>query len=323
MKAFVFSEYGLPDVLHLQEVDQPAPKENEVLIKMMAVSINASDWEFLTGRPLYIRLWGLFKPKYHILGSDIAGIVADVGRNVTKFKPGDAVFGDIFEQWGGLAEYVCAPADKLLGKPDAMTFVQAAALPQASTVAMQGLRDAGKIMAGQKVLINGAGGGAGSYAIQLAKYFGAEVTGVDSSAKQEIMRTLGADYVVDFQQADFTQSGRQYDLILDLAASHSIFDYKRSLAPNGRYVMVGGTLAHLFGTLIIGSMLSLTGSRQLGILAHQPNKNLADIVALVENGQITPAVDCCFPLEETRAAFHHFGSGQVKGKMVITIGEFS
>lgn len=319
MKAIVYTEYGSPDVLQLKEVDQPTPGEHEILIKVQAASLNASDYEFLTGSPLYTRMWGLLKPKNQILGSDIAGTVEAVGNKITQFQPGDAVLGDVFEHWGGLAEYVCAPEKALMLKPEHMTFEQAAAIPQASLVALQGLRDKGKIQEGQNVLINGAGGGSGSFAIQLAKLFGATVTGVDSAEKFDLMRSLGADHVIDYAQEDFTQSGQQYDLILDLVASHSVFDYKRALAPKGTYLMVGGTLAHLFQMLILGSLISMFGARKMGVLGAKPNKDMAYITTLIESGKITPVIDKVYPLRSTPEAFRYLGSGNAKGKVVISM----
>jgi NADPH:quinone reductase-like Zn-dependent oxidoreductase len=240
MKAIVYTKYGLPDVLQLKEVEKPIPKDDEVLIKVHAASLNSSDWEFLTGKPPYIRLWGLLKPKYKILGSDIAGRVEAVGKNVKQFEPGDEVFGDIMYRWGGFAEYVCASEDALMLKPESMTFEEVAAVPQAATLALQGLRYKGQIQPGQRVLINGAGGSAGTFAVQLAKYFGAEVTGVDSTRKLDMMRSIGADQVIDYTQEDFTQNGQRYDLILDFKAYRSIFDCKRALSPKGIYVMTAG-----------------------------------------------------------------------------------
>jgi NADPH:quinone reductase-like Zn-dependent oxidoreductase len=319
MKAIVYIKYGSPEVLELKEVEKPVPKDNEVLIKVQAVSVNASDWEFLRGSPLYTRMWGLFKPKYRILGSDIAGRVEAVGRNVTKFQPGDAVFGDILEYWGGFAEYVCAPEKVLMLKPDSMTFQEAAALPQASLTALQGLRDKGRIQPGQKVLINGAGGGAGSFAIQIAKFFGAEVTGVDSTRKLDMMASIGADQVIDYTQKDFTKNGQQYDLILDFVASHSIFDYQRALTFGGRYIMVGGSLKYIFQTLFLGSLISITGTKKMGILGAKPNQDLAFIVQLIESGNVVPVIDREYPLSEVPKAMGYLGEGQARGKVVITL----
>jgi NADPH:quinone reductase-like Zn-dependent oxidoreductase len=319
MKAVVYQKYGSPDVLELKEVEKPTPKDNEVLIKVHAVSVNASDGEFLRGLPLYTRIWGLLKPKYKILGSDIAGRVEAVGRNVTQFQQGDAVFGDLLECWGGFAEYVCAPENALILKPASMTFEEAAAVPQAAGVALQGLRDKGQIQPGQKVLINGAGGGAGSFAVQIAKLFGAEVTGVDSTRKLDMMRSIGADQVIDYTQEDFTQNGQRYDLILDLVAYHSIFDYKRALSPKGVYVMVGGSMAHIFQTLFFGSWISMTGRKKMGILGAKPNMDLAFIIELIESGKVIPVIDRQYPLSEVPEALRYLGEGHAKGKVVITV----
>ncbi|MCP4601170.1 MAG: NAD(P)-dependent alcohol dehydrogenase [Proteobacteria bacterium] len=319
MKAIVYQKYGSPDVLELKEVEKPTPKDNDVLIKVHAASLNASDWEFLRGSPLYTRIWGLLKPKYKILGSDIAGRVEAVGRNVTRFQKGDAVFGDIFECWGGFAEYVCAPESSLILKPDSITFDEAAAIPQAANVAVQGLRYKGQIQPGQKVLINGAGGGSGSFAVQIAKLFGAEVTGVDNTGKLDMMRSIGAGQIIDYTQEDFTQNEQRYDLILDLVASHSIFDYKRALTPRGVYVIVGGSLAYIFQTLFLGSLISMTGTKKFGILAVKPNKDLAFIIELIESGKVVPIIDKRYSLSEVPEALRYLGEGHARGKVVITL----
>jgi len=321
MKAVVYREYGSPKTLELKELDKPTLKENEVLVKTHAVSLNASDWEFLTGSPLYTRFGGLFKPKVQVLGSDIAGRVEAIGNKVTQFQPGDAVFGDLLDFWGGFAEYVKAPADRLMIKPVDMPFEEAAALPQAACVALQGLRDKGLIQSGQKVLINGAGGGAGSFAIQIAKLFGTEVTGVDSTQKLEVMRTLGANHTIDYTQEDFTQNGLCYDLILDLVASHSIYAYKRSLSPQGRYVMVGGSIPHILQTLVMGSWISLTGDKKMGILGAKANKDLGSILEFIESGKIRPIIDKQYPLAQVPDALQYLGDGHAKGKVVIKLIE--
>jgi NADPH:quinone reductase-like Zn-dependent oxidoreductase len=321
MKAIVYAEYGLPEVLQMKDIEKPVPRDDEVLIKIQAVSLNASDWEFLTGKPLYTRIWGLWRPKNQILGSDIAGTVETVGKNVGKFQPEDAVFGDIFEKWGGLAEYVCAPESMLTVIPPGFTFEQAAAIPQAALIALQGLRNKGDLQPGQKVLINGAGGGAGSFAVQLAKHFGAEVTGVDSTIKLEMIRSIGADEVIDYTRDDFTKKGRQYDLILDFVASHSIFDYKRSLASKGKYIMVGGAIPHIFNTLLIGSLISLFSANQMSILGAKPNEGLDDIIRLIESGKVVPVIDRQYPLHQAAEAFRYLGEGKAKGKVVISLRE--
>lgn len=319
MKAVVYTKYGYPDVLQLEEVDKPKPAQNEVLIKIYAVSLNSFDWEFLIGSPLYTRVWGLHKPHIHILGSDVAGTVETIGENVTKFKIGDEVFGDLFEHWGGFAEYVCVPEKMLTIKPASISFEEAAAVPQSSLVALQGLRDIGEIQSEQKVLINGAGGGAGSYAIQIAKFYGAEVTGVDSTQKLDLMRSIGADYAIDYTKYDFTKNGQQYNLILDLVASHSIFDYKRALTECGKYVMVGGSLSYILKTLFFASMVSMSGSKKMSILAHKPNKDIEFIINLIESHKVKPVIDRRYTLEEVPDALKYLGEGSAMGKIVITI----
>ena len=319
MKAIVCTKYGPPEILQLKEVEKPTPKDNEVLIRVHAASVNASDWEFLKGKPLYTRMWGLLKPKNQILGSDIAGRVEAVGGKVKRFRLDDAVFGDILERWGGFAEYVCAPEDALMLKPASMSFEEAAAVPQAAVVALQGLHDKGKIQRGQKVLINGAGGGGGSFAVQLAKLSGAEVTGVDNMEKLDMMRSMGADFVIDYIQEDFTQNGKLYDLILDFVASHSIFDYKRALTSSGMYVLVGGSMTHIFQTLFLGLLISITGTKKMGILGAKPNKGLALMIELIESGKVVPVIDKRYPLSEVPKALRYLGEGHAKGKVVITM----
>ncbi|MCH8089835.1 MAG: NAD(P)-dependent alcohol dehydrogenase, partial [Chloroflexi bacterium] len=252
MKAIVYHKYGLPDVLGFEEVEKPTPRDDEVLVKVHAASINSWDWDLLRGRPV-VRMWGLFKPKYTIPGSDIAGRVEAVGRKVKQFQPGDEVYGDLSGcGWGGFAEYVCGRENALALKSTSMTFEEAAAVPQAGLLALQGLRDKIEIRPGHKVLMNGAGGGVGTFAIQIAKNLGAEVTGVDSARKFDMIRSLGADHVIDFAIEDFTKNGQQYDLILDVVASRSMFDYKRALSPHGTYVMIGGSGARILQVMLLG-----------------------------------------------------------------------
>jgi NADPH:quinone reductase-like Zn-dependent oxidoreductase len=314
MKAIVYENYGGPDVLELREVERPTPEDDEVLVKVRAASLNASDWELLRGAPLYARLWGLLKPKYKILGSDIAGRVEAVGRNVTQFHPGDEAFGDVFGSWGGFAEYVCAREDALLLKPTNMTFEEVAALPQAGVVALQGLRDKGQIQSGQNVLINGAGGGAGSFAVQIAKLYGAAVTGIDNTSKLDMMRSIGADHVIDYTQEDFAKTGQRYDLILDFVAYRSIFDYQRALRPNGIYVMVGGSMFRIFQTLFLGPLIGTFGTKKLGILAHKQNKkDIAHMIELCGVGQVVPVIDRRYPLSEVPAAICYLGEGHARG----------
>jgi NADPH:quinone reductase-like Zn-dependent oxidoreductase len=320
MKAIVYHNYGSPDVLKLEEVKKPAPTEDEVLIKIHAVSVNRSDWERLIGKPLYARFGGLLKPREHILGSDIAGRVEMVGRNNQQFQPGDEVFGELEGYCGGFAEYVCARGNILARKPAGMTFEEAAAIPQAGVIALQGIREQGQVQPGQKVLINGAGGGAGIFAIQLAKLYGAEVTGVDNTGKLDFMRSLGADHVIDYTRDDFTKIGKQYDLILDLIAYHSIFTYQRALKPNGTYFMVGGSAATIFQLLLIGPWFRRNKGKNLQLLGVQRNrKSLVAITELCEAGRIVPFIDKRYALSEVPEALQYLGEGRAKGKVVITL----
>ncbi|MGB2762782.1 MAG: NAD(P)-dependent alcohol dehydrogenase [Candidatus Aminicenantaceae bacterium] len=321
MKAVVYQKYGSPDVLELKEVEKPTPKDNEVLIKVHAASVNDWDWGLLRGKPFMNRLFfGLLKPKIKTIGGDIAGRIEAVGRNVKKFQPGDEVFGDLSGcGFGGFAEYVCARENALVLKPASMTFEEVAAVPQAAVLALQGLRDKRQIQPGQKVLINGAGGGAGTFAVQIAKSLGAEVTGVDSTSKLDMMRSIGADQVIDFTQEDFTKNEQRYDLILDFAAHHSIFDYKRALSPKGIYIMVGGSSARIFQTIFLGPLISMTGSKKMGILAHKPNKGLDFMKEFFEAGKVVPVIDRRYPLSEVPEALRYFGEGHARGKVVITV----
>ena len=262
MKAIVYTKYGPPEVLQLKEVAKPTPNDDEALIKVQAVSVNRSDWEGLRGKPLYARIGGLLRPRHHILGSDIAGRVEMAGRNIRRFQPGDEVFGDILPRMGGFAEYVCARESALALKPASMTFEEVAAIPQAAVIALQGIRDKGQVQPGQKVLINGAGGGAGTFAVQLAKLYGAEVTGVDNTGKLDFMRSLGADHVIDHTREDFTNNGKQYDLILDIVAHRSVFAYKRALRSNGSYFLTGGSVATIFQILLLGPWISRSRVRR-------------------------------------------------------------
>jgi NADPH:quinone reductase-like Zn-dependent oxidoreductase len=322
MKAIVYEKYGSPDVLQLREVVKPAPEDNEVLVEVHAASVNDWDWGLLRGKPFVNRLVvsGLLKPKIKILGGDIAGRVEAVGRNVKQFQPGDEVFGDLCGcGFGAFAEFVCARENALVLKPASMTFEEAAAVPQGAVLALQGLRDKGQIQPGQKVLINGAGGGAGTFAVQIAKSFGSEVTGVDSTRKLDIMRSIGADHVIDYTQEDFTKTGHRYDMILDFAGYHSIVDYNRALSPKGIYVMVGGSAATLLQTLFLGPLISMTTSKKIGILAHKPNKDLAFMKELFEAGKVKPVIDKRYPLSEVPEALRYFGKGHNRGKVVITV----
>jgi NADPH:quinone reductase-like Zn-dependent oxidoreductase len=320
MKAVVYTKYGSPDVLQLKEVEKPTPTDDEILIKVQAVSVNRSDWEGLIGKPLYARIGGLLKPSRPILGSDIAGRVEMAGKDNSQFQPGDEVFGEMGDYHGGFAEYVCTRGKAWALKSAGMTFEQAAAIPQAGVIALQGLRDKGQVQPGQSVLINGAGGGAGSFAVQLAKYYGAEVTGVDNTGKLDFMRSLGANHVIDYTREDFTKNGKQYDLILDLVAQRSVFAYPRALRPNGSYFAVGGSVATFFQILLLGPWIRRTTSRKIRILAVQRNrKDLVSIAELCEAGKIVPVIDRRYPLSEVPEALRYLGEGRVKGKIVITV----
>lgn len=320
MKAIVYTKYGSPEVLQLKELAKPTPKDDEVLIKVQAVSVNRSDWEGLSGKPLYARLGGLLKPRHHILGSDIAGRVEMAGRHIRRFRPGDEVFGDILPRLGGFAEYVCARESALAPKPASMTFEEAAAIPQAAVIALQGTRDKGKIQPGQKVLITGAGGGAGTFAVQLAKLYGAEVTGVDNTGKLDFMRSLGADHVIDYTREDFTKNGKQYDLILDIVAHRSVFAYKRALGSRGSYFLTGGSVTTIFQVLLLGPWIRGITGKKMRILAVQPNlKDLVYVTELYEAGKVVPVIDRRYPLSEIPEALRYLGEGRTKGKVVITV----
>jgi NADPH:quinone reductase-like Zn-dependent oxidoreductase len=320
MKAIVYRNYGSPDVLKLEEVEKPTPTDDQILIKIQAVSINGSDREALIGRPLYVRIGGLLKPGHPILGSDIAGRVEVVGKDNTEFKPGDEVFGELPGYHGGFAEYACTRGRTLTLKPASMTFEEAAAIPQAGVIALQGIRETGQVQPGQKVLINGAGGSAGSFAVQLAKLHGAEVTGVDNTGKLGFMRSLGADHVIDYTREDFTKNKNQYDLILDLIAHRSVFAYTRALIPNGSCFFVGGSVAVLFQILLLGPWIRRTTGRNLRLLAVPQNrKDLISITQLCEAGKVVPVIDRRYPLSEAPEALRYVGEGRAKGKVVITL----
>ena len=323
MKAIVFTEYGSPDSLQLKDVSKPVPNSNEVLVKVHASSINSWDWEFQSGSSWITRLSaGLLKPKptKQILGSDVAGTVEAVGKGVTRFKQGDELFGDLWDSWGGFAEYASADENTFERKPNNVTFEQAAAVPQAGVLALQGLRTTGKIQPGQKVLINGAGGGVGTFAIQIAKYIGTEVTGVDATDKLDLVRSLGADHVIDYTQEDFCKNGQQYDLILDVHTYRSMFDYKRALTPTGTYAIVGGSSLRVDQALLLRLWALITRDTQkLRLVMEGPNKGLADLAELLETGNVVPVVDRVYPLSEVPDALRYFVEGHHKGKIVISI----
>jgi NADPH:quinone reductase-like Zn-dependent oxidoreductase len=321
MKAVVFNKYGTPEVLKLKEIKKPVPKDNEVLVAVYAASINDWDWQILQGIPFVNRLEaGIFKPsKVQILGSDIAGRIEAVGKEVKHFQPGDEVYGDLSGKWGGFAEYVCALEKQLTKKPAGMTFEQAAAIPQAGTLAMQGLIDHGHIRQGQKLLINGAGGGVGTLGVQIAKLHGVEVTGVDSSTKMDTMRSIGFDHVIDYTQEDFTKNGQCYDLILDTKSNRSPFDIARSLHTNGTYVTVGGAGLRIMQTVFLGPLFSIISKKNMRLVILKLNKDLTYLSELFNTGKIKPIIDKCYRLQETSEALTHFGAANHKGKVVITM----
>ncbi|HZY26136.1 MAG TPA: NAD(P)-dependent alcohol dehydrogenase [Bacteroidales bacterium] len=319
MKAIVFTKYGTPDVLELKEINKPFPKEDEVLIKIYAVSINDWDLGLLQGDLINRLISGLFKPKIKILGSDIAGQIEAVGKNVKKFLPGDEVYGDLSGRWGGFAEYVCARENALTIKPTSMTFEEAAAIPQAAMLAIQGLCDEGQIQSQQKLLINGAGGGVGTFAVQIAKLKGLEVTGVDSSGKLDMMLSMGFDHVIDYKHEDFTKNGKTYDLILDVKTNRSIFDYMHTLCRNGVYVTVGGSMFRLIQALFLRPWISMISKKKICIVALKSNKDLEYINELFETGNLKPVIDGTYRIDEIPKALRLFGEGTHKGKIVITV----
>lgn len=320
MRAVVYTRYGSPDELRLTDVETPVPKDGHVLVRVRAVSLNLSDWEGLRGKPFYARLGGLFRPRRHILGSDIAGRVEAVGPDVTRFAPGDDVFADILSHLGGFAEYVSVPVTVLSPLPAGLSYEDAAALPQACAIALNGIQVKGKVEAGQRVLVNGAGGGSGAFAVQLAKLHGAEVTGVDNTEKLESMRALGADHVVDYTREDFTRNGRTYDLILDLAGYRKPSDYARSLAPGGRYYLVGGSMRTLLRVLLVGPLTGRRQGKKIRVLAVKLGaEHVTPLVELCQAGKIRIVVDRRYRLEEVPEALRYLGEGHAKGKVVVTV----
>ena len=311
MKAIVFAKYGSPDVLQLKEVEKPVPQDNEVLIKIYASSVNPFDWRTMRAKPFFIRLQeGLLKPKNKRLGADFAGQIEAVGRKVKQFQPGDKVFGICS---GAFAEYVCVNKDEIALKPAGATFEEAAALPIAAITALQGLRDKGQLQPGQQVLINGASGGVGTFAVQIAKSFGAEVTGVCSTKKLALVSSIGADHVIDYTKENFTQNGQCYDLIFDAAAYHSLSEYQRALSPQGVYVWIGGSLA-----MILKIMLSR--SKKFTLLSAKKNKRDFNLLKeLFETGQVKAVIDRSYPLREVAEAIRYLEAGKARGKVVITV----
>jgi NADPH:quinone reductase-like Zn-dependent oxidoreductase len=320
MKAVVYTAYGSPDILQLTEVEKPTPTENQVLVKVYAASVNPLDWHRMRGAPFLARLEeGLRKPKNPRIGADLAGRVEAVGSSVMQFQPGDAVFGCVT---GAFAEYVCACETAFALKPTNLSFEEAASIPVVAFTALQGLRDTGQIQPGQKVLVNGASGGVGTFAVQLAKSFGAEVTGVCSTRNVDMVRSIGADHVIDYMQADFTKQGQLYDLIYDAVGNRSVADYKRALKPQGRCVIAGfTTLPRLFEHIVVGAWVSKMGNTKIGLMGvAKPNqKDLVVAKELLEASKVVPVIDKRYPLRETAEAIRYLEAGHARGKVIITL----
>jgi NADPH:quinone reductase-like Zn-dependent oxidoreductase len=319
MRAVVRTEYGPPEVVRVEEVPKPVPRETEVLIRVVAASINGSDREGMSGRPAYARVFGLRRPRNKILGSDIAGRVEQVGRRINHLRVGDEVLGEVPNYHSGFAEYVCAPERTLVRKPAAMTFTDAAAIPQAGAIALMGVRITGRVRQGQKVLINGAGGAAGSFAVQLAKLDGAEVTAVDRGDKEDFLRSLGADHVIDYAKGDFADRHEHYDLILDMIGRRSVIACARAVRPNGAYYVAGGSTRVLFGALLLGPWTRMIMGKNVGLLMiPQDRKVLMAVTELCSEGRIVPSIDRIYPLSDAREALRYVSEGHQRGKVVIT-----
>ncbi|KAB8130300.1 NAD(P)-dependent alcohol dehydrogenase [Gracilibacillus oryzae] len=322
MKAIVSERYGTPDVLRLSEVAAPVPEENQVLVKVLASSLNYGNLVLLTGKPLPARLaFGLRKPKYQIPGGDMAGIIEAVGEKVTKFQVGDEVYGDLSSNgWGALAEYVVTAEESLALKPGNLSFAEAAAVPMAATTALQALKNKGKVRAGQEVLIQGASGGVGTFAIQIAKAVGAKVTAVVSTRNAELASSLGADHVIDYQKGNLENHQQTYDLILGVNGSHSLSTYKQKLKKNGLFVLVGGPSDQLYQFMLLGPWISMFGNKKFSSFMQKANQqDLVLVNEFIEAGKVRPVIDKTYPLHEVPAAFTYFQKGRAQGKVVITI----
>ena len=324
MKALTIESYGSPDVLQVKDVEKPEPKKNEVLIKIFASSVNAGDWHLMRADPALVRLYsGLLKPRFKILGCDVAGVVEAVGKDIKHFKVGDEVYGDLSSSsFGGFAEYTCAKEDSLAIKPKNLNFEEAASVPSAALTALQGIRDYGQAGPGKSILINGASGGVGSFALQIAKALGAHVTAVGSSRKLESMKSMGADEVIDYCKEDFTQNGKTYDVIHGVNGYHPIGDYAKSLSKSGIYVMSGGSNRQLMEVSLKGPFMSKKNGQRFKNYLVNPNKSdLVFLTDLIEQGKIKPQIDCSFPLEQGADAVRYLEAGKAKGKVVISITE--
>jgi NADPH:quinone reductase-like Zn-dependent oxidoreductase len=322
MKALVYREYGAPDVLALAEVERPTPKDDEVLVRVHAASVNSWDWDLLRGQPWLTRIGGWRAPKHPILGCDVAGTVEAVGRRAPTFAVGDEVFGDLSGGgWGGFAPWVCAKDGELARKPTSVTFEDAAALPQAGVLALQGLRQGEGDGRAREVLLNGAGGGVGTIALQIAKHRGARVTCVDAPDKLPMLQSLGADAVIDYTRDDFTHGDIRYDVILDVVGRAAISSLLRALAPKGAYVMVGGPMSNILRTAALGLPIRWLTGKRLGLLIHRPNRgDLETLAQLCEAGVVTPVIDRQCALSEVPQALADLGAGRVQGKLVVTLG---
>ncbi|WP_312096102.1 NAD(P)-dependent alcohol dehydrogenase [Niallia sp.] len=322
MKAIISEKYGTPDTLKLGEVDKPIPKSNEVLVKVYASSINFGNLALLTGKPLPVRfVFGLWKPKYRIPGGDVAGVVEAVGRDVTQLQIGDRVYGDLANSgWGALAEYVAAGEKELALMPSNLFFTEMAGVPMAGTTALQAIRDIGKVRAGQKILIHGASGGVGTFAVQIAKALGAEVTAVVSTRNVELVKSLGADHVMDYRKTDFVNDGKTFDVIFGVNGSQSIFTYKKKLKDNGVFIHVGGANSQFYQTMLVGPLLSIFGKKKFITFLQRPNQqDLVFINGLIEEGKVKPVMDRGYSLKEVPKAFQYFEKGHAQGKVIITI----
>ena len=324
MKAIMYEEYGSPEVLQLKEVEQPHPRKDEVLVKVQAVSVNAGDLETLRG-VWSSRFEGPFKPKHKIPGTDVAGVVAAAGSRVTKFQPGDEVWGDLSfpHGFGSFAEYVCVSPEALAHKPASLSFEEAATYPHSALISLQNIRDKGSTQPGHKVLINGAGGGMGTFMVQLAKHFGAETTAVDAPEKFEMLRMLGADHCIDYTQTDYTRTGQCYDLIIDVVAYRSAFDYARALSPTGRFIIIGGSLRTFLQVILLGAVISRFGEKKIGINKWDPNnpEDLAFLAELYERRQVVPVIDQTYSLAEVPEAFRYLEAGKAQGKLVVKVAQ--
>ena len=320
MRALVYDAYGPPESLRIEDLPIPVPPDGEVLVRVHAASVNSWDWDRLVGRPLG-RITDPFRPPHRILGGDIAGVVEAVGPGVTDLKVGDAVFGDLTAgNWGGFADYVCSPAGMLARKPEQLSFHQAAALPQAGLLALQAIRHRSHLKSGERVLVSGAGGGAGIFALQLAKQAGAVVTAVDKGDKGPILLALGADHFIDYRQQDFTRSGQQYDLIIDMVGSQGVFGYRRAVAEGGHLALVGGSFGRILQVVALGNRLGRAQSQQMGLVIYRPNvPDLDQLAVLTLSGAITPVIDSTFPLEQGAAALRRIGEGNHVGKIIIAM----